>query len=271
MPRTIFFISDGTGITVENLGNSLLSQFEQTDFLKHSIPYVNDQKIALDTVARINNTCESSGQQALIFTTLVNPEIQKIIEASRGIVLDLFNVFIGPLEHILGTKSSYSIGKYHSTANVEAYKTRIDAVNYALAHDDGVGIRNYSEAEIILFGVSRSGKTPTCLYLALQFGIKAANYPYTAEDMQTDQLPAALTQYKNKLFGLLINPERLHSIRSERRRDSEYAALATCQRELKQLQDLFTHNAIPYLDATDLSIEELATKMITLMRITKRV
>ena len=185
--------------------------------------------------------------------------------------MDLFSVFLAPLETALGVKSSYSIGKYHSISDIDTYKARIEAVNFALAHDDGIGSKNYGAADVVLFGVSRSGKTPTSLYLALQFGIKAANYPYTEEDMQSDQLPKILKAHKAKVFGLLINAERLHSIRSERRSGSQYASLANCRVELQELLTILRRENIPYLDATDHSIEELATKLLVPMGLKKRI
>lgn len=268
--RYVFFISDGTGITAETLGNSLISQFEDVQFQNTSIPYVKDVAKAEQAAAQISQTAKQHNTRPIVFTTLVNPELRDIISKTPCKCMDLFKTFLVPLEEELGEKSSYTIGRYHSIANIGAYKTRIDAVNFALANDDGIGIKNYHKADIILIGVSRSGKTPTCLYLALQFGTKAANYPFTEEDMQHLALPTFLKEYRKKLFGLLIEPQHLHSIRKERRPNSQYASLNQCRIEINELKTLFAREKIPYVDTTTRSIEEISTKILAVTGIERR-
>jgi [pyruvate, water dikinase]-phosphate phosphotransferase / [pyruvate, water dikinase] kinase len=270
MKRTIFFLSDGTGITAETLGHSLLTQFEQIQFDKITIPYIDSVEKAQQAVAQINHAAEKDGVKPLVFSTLVNPEIRSILANSSGLVLDFFAAFIHPLEKELETKSSHRIGRMHGLVDYNAYMTRINAVNYTLSHDDGIGSKNYAQADLILVGVSRCGKTPTCLYLALQFGIYAANYPFTEEDMADLKLPAALQQHKAKLFGLSIEPERLYLIRQERRPDSRYASLAQCELEVKKVEQLFRKENIPYLSSTARSIEEISSSLLTTLGIKRR-
>lgn len=270
MKRTVFFISDGTGITAETLGHSLLTQFENLAFEKITIPYIDTLIKANEIVSRINQTAERDQIKPLIFATLANPEIREIIGNSQGLLLDFFKTFLAPLEAELKTTSSHNIGRMHGLIDHTAYTTRINAVNYTLSHDDGLSAQNYDKADLILIGVSRCGKTPTCLYLALQFGTFAANYPFTEDDMAELKLPNALQKYKSKLFGLTIEPERLHAIRQERRPDSRYASLAQCELEVKKVEQLLQSEQIPYLSTTARSIEEIATSVLATMGIKRR-
>lgn len=270
MKRTVFFISDGTGITAETLGHSLLTQFEQFHFEKTTIPYIDTTEKAEAAVQKINFAAQSDGYQPLIFSTLVNPGISNIIAASQGLLLDFFKTFIDPLEAALQTPSSHHVGRMHGVVNDKTYMNRIEAVNYALSHDDGLRVQNYQQADIILIGVSRCGKTPTCLYLALQFGLFAANYPFTEEDMDLFTIPEILKPYRDKLFGLTIEPERLRLIREERRPNSRYASLKQCQTEIQKVETFFKHENIPFLSSTSRSIEEIASSILATMDLRRR-
>lgn len=270
MKRTIFFISDGTGITAETLGHSLLTQFEQMQFEKITVPYVDTPEKAQTTIEQINQTAHRDGIRPLIFATLVNPEIRTLIATSHGLLFDFFKTFIDPLEAELNTRSSHSIGRMHGVVDYDAYMTRINAVNYTLSHDDGISTQNYGKADLILVGISRCGKTPTCLYLAMQFGIFAANYPFTEEDMGNLKLPPALQKYCSKLFGLTIDPSRLHAIRQQRRPNSTYSSIEQCQLEVKKVEKLFHHEKIPYLSSASRSIEEIASSILATMGIKRR-
>lgn len=262
MKRNVFMISDGTGITAETLGNSLITQFESIQFDKLTLPYIDTIEKAQATVERINNCYDETGIKPLIFMTLINPELVHTIMQAKAHVFDLFNTFLGPLEKELDAKSSYTVGRTHGVANYQSYSHRIEAVEYALAHDDGVKVRGYDKADIILVGVSRCGKTPSCLYMALHFGVLAANYPFTEEDLKTSRLPELLRPYKNKLFGLTIDPERLQHIRTERRPDSRYSSAEQCRIEVNEVEMIYKHENIPYLNSTRYSIEEIATKVL---------
>ena len=262
MKRYVFMLSDGTGITAEALGSSLITQFEHIEFEKIRVPYVDSLQKAEDVVTRINKLYSDNSVKPLVFMTLVNPEIRAHIKNANACVFDLFSTFIGPLELELQEKSSYTVGKTHGVADAKSYSDRIEAVDYALSHDDGIKTRGYEKADIILIGVSRCGKTPSCLYMALQYGILAANYPFTEEDSVGFHLPELLKPFKNKLFGLTIDPQRLHQIRSERRPNSKYASSEQCRLEVTEVEAMYQRERIPYINSTRYSIEEIATKVL---------
>ena len=270
MKRTAFFISDGTGITAETLGQSLLSQFENIEFTKLLRPYVDTVEKARDMVQQINAAAERDGIRPIIFDTVVNSDIRNELANSNGYLIDIFSTFLAPLEQEIGDGSSYSVGKSHSIQHSGRYKDRIDAVHYAMDNDDGARTEHYDRADIILVGVSRCGKTPTSLYLALQSGIRAANYPLTEEDMERLQLPSALKPHKQKLFGLTIDPDRLTSIRHERRPNSRYASFAQCEFEVREVESLFRRENIPFVNTTTFSIEEISAKILVEMGIERR-
>lgn len=259
-PRTAFFISDRTGITAENLGHGLLSQFEGLKFNRVRLPFLDSVEKAREAVAQINEAALADGKRPLVFSTLILPAVRNIIEQSDALILDLFERFIAPLEAELGVTSSHAVGRSHAAGN--NYNARMDAVNFALNHDDGGITRDLNRADIILIGVSRSGKTPTTLYLALQYGIYAANYPLVPEDFSAEVLPPALKHLHRKLHGLTIRPERLQQIRTERSPNSKYAALESCQVEIKQAERLMQLANIPYIDVTSMSVEEIATTIL---------
>lgn len=269
--RTAFFISDRTGITAEMLGHSLLTQFDKAAFHEVTLPYVDSIEKAQATVAQINRQAVADGVRPLLFSTLVNPELSAIIATANALFLDCFGVFILPLEKELGLPASHSVGMSHSASDVADYHHRIDAVNYALSHDDGETTRILTEADVILVGVSRCGKTPTCLYLAMQFGIRAANYPLVPEDFHSMRLPEQLKSLRKRLYGLTIKPARLQQIRNERRPGSSYATLANCEREVREAEALMRQEGIPYLDATSKSVEELATTILHDAHLIRRV
>jgi regulator of PEP synthase PpsR (kinase-PPPase family) len=207
----------------------------------------------------------------IIFATLVEDPIRAVVQRANGLFLDFFAAFLGPLETELGMPSAHASGRAHGMADLAAYTTRINATNFALANDDGVGSRDYDIADLLLVGVSRSGKTPTCLYLALQYGVFAANYPLTDEDLDGPDLPPALLPYRRKLFGLTISPERLQQIRQERRPNSRYASAQQVQYEVRAALAMFGRAGIPYLDTTECSIEEIASRILDRQHIERRV
>ena len=269
--KRVFFVSDRTGITVEALGSSLLTQFSDIDFLRVTLPFIDTIPKAIAAVAQVNQTEDEVGERALVFSSIVDDEVREEINKCHGLVLDVFERFIIPLEGELGEKSTHVVGKSHSAGNAKDYNHRIEAINYTLSHDDGVTNRELEEADIILIGVSRSGKTPTCLYMAMTFGIKAANYPLIPEDLEANRLPPSLLAHKHKVWGLSIAPERLHQIRSERRPDSKYAAIENCRYEIAAAEKLMRQAGIPYLDSTTKSIEEIATHVLHEAHLVRRV
>ena len=269
--RTAFFISDRTGITAEMLGHSLLKQFENLSFTETTLPYLDTLEKASAAVTQINQSAIIDGIRPLVFSTLVNLEIQSILKSANALHLDCFNIFIKPLERELGMRSSLTVGLSHRADEIIDYYQRIESVNYSLAHDDGISVKDSQQADIILVGVSRSGKTPTCLYLALQYGIRAANYPFIPEDFSSMLLPVQLKNLNEKLFGLTIDPVRLHQIRSERRLESRYASLENCQYETHEAEAIMRQEGIPYLDVTNKSIEELATTLLQQTKLERRI
>ncbi len=269
--RRVYYISDRTGLTVEALGSSLLTQFADVDFLRVTLPFIDTVEKARAAVQEVNESNHELGQRPLIFSSIVDDPVREEINKADGLVLDVFERFIVPLESELGVKSTHAVGKSHSAGNAKDYNHRIEAINYTLAHDDGVTHRGLEEADIILVGVSRSGKTPTCLYMAMQFGIKAANYPLIPEDLEANRLPPSLLPHKHKVWGLSIAPDRLHQIRRERRPDSKYAAVENCRYEVSAAEKLMRQTDIPYLDSTTKSIEEIATHVLHEAHLLRRV
>lgn len=259
--RPVFYVSDGTGITAETIGHSLLTQFSGVDFQSVRVPFVDCEEKAQQTAQRIREAGELAGVRPIIINTSVDPRLSEILAGSGALILDAFLPFIAPLEDELGVKRKLLVGHAHGMVNLSQYEARINATNYALTHDDGVDL-DYGDAEIILVGVSRSGKTPTCLYLALHFGVRAANYPLTDEDLESGELPRKLRPHRRKLYGLTIDPQRLRQVREARRPGSSYANIERCKRELAIAETLFRQEGIPVLSTTHTSIEEIASKML---------
>ena len=260
--RTVFFISDGTGITAETFGNAILAQFEMK--ARHvRLPFVDTVDKAHQTVRQINHTALIDGKRPIVFTTLVNMEVLRILrEGCQGMLLDMFGTFVHPLEEELQLKSNHRVGRFSDASKSKEYQDRIEAINFALAHDDGQSNRDLEQSDVILIGVSRSGKTPTSLYLAMQYGLKASNYPLIPEDFERLQLPSALMPHRAKLFGLTIAPERLAEIRHERRPNSRYASLENCRHEVAQGEAMMRRSGIRWLSTTTKSIEEIATTIL---------
>ena len=260
--HTVFFVSDGTGITAETLGHSLLSQFEDIQTAQVRMPFIDSVAKATDCVARINAAGMKDGNRAIVISTLVNPETVTVLHQANALILDFFGAFISPLEAEFGMKSSHTIGRSHSLVNSSEYVARMDAINFTLAHDDGVSSTELDKSDVILVGVSRSGKTPTSLYLAMQYGMKAANYPLIPEDFERGQLPKDLIPFRSKIFGLMIDADRLSEIRNERRPGSNYAKLENCRYEINEATAMMKKESIPWVVTTSKSIEEIATTVL---------
>jgi len=260
--RTVFFVSDQTGVTAETMGHSLLTQFEGLSFRTITLPFISCVARAVEARTQINAATAADGLPAIVFSTLIQEDLRDEVKASTAVFLDFFDAFLGPLEAALGVQSSHAAGRAHGMANAEVYAARINATNFALANDDGGHTRDYDRADVILVGVSRSGKTPTCLYMALQYGVHAANYPLTEDDFESVRLPPALAPYRQKLFGLTIEPERLQQIRHERRPDSRYSSAQQVAFEVRQAEALFQRLSIPFLDTTHCSVEEIGSRIV---------
>jgi regulator of PEP synthase PpsR (kinase-PPPase family) len=268
--RTVFFVSDQTGITAETMGHSLMTQFDGIEFRQVTVPFISTVDKAIEAVRRIDLVAKHEGIRPIVFSTLVQEDVRNVVRGSSGFFLDFFDPFLAPLEDELKTQSSHLTSRTHRMADTHAYAMRIDATNFALANDDGSVVRDYERADVVLVGVSRSGKTPTCLYLAMQYGIFAANYPLTEEDLESRKLPVALEHYASKLFGLTIKPDRLQQIRNERRPDSRYASAPQVAFEVRAAESLFERNGIPCIDATECSIEEISSRILDRTGIERR-
>ena len=258
----VFFVSDRTAITAEALGNSLLTQFGEIEFSRHTIRFIDTPERAHAAAEEIRRAQSDTGARPIVFSTLIDSEMRRIVAESGGVFFDFVDTFVGPLEKELKKRSTHTIGKAHSLGDKSKYGLRMDAVNFALATDDGLTTKNYDQADLIVVGVSRSGKTPTCLYLALTFGIHAANYPLTVEDLDEIRIPPTLNSHRSKLFGLTIDPARLQGIRNERRPDSQYSSIKQCQYEVRQAEALFRRNDIPFIATTTMSVEEIAASIV---------
>ena len=260
--RTVFVLSDGTGITAETFGTALMAQFDIKPRIVR-IPFVDTADKAHQAVRQINHTGELEGKKPIVFTTLVNQEVLEVVNTQcKGLLMDMFGTFVQPLEDELGMKSQHRVGRFSDISQSKEYLSRMDAINYTLAHDDGQTHADLSGADVVLIGVSRSGKTPTSLYLAMQFGLKVANYPLIPEDFDRKKLPPALEPIRKKLFGLTIDPQRLSDIRNERRPNSHYASLANCRHEVAEAEAMMRRAGVQWLSSTHKSIEEISTTVL---------
>ncbi len=260
--RTVFFVSDRTGLTAETYGKNLLAQFPDLDFETVTLAFIDDDRKALNAFEQINRAYEQSGLEPIVFSSIAEKDEHDVINHSNALVIDLFNTFLGPLEQALGMKSAHTQGISKTILGKDSYIRRLDAIDYSLSHDDGVRPDQYKEADLILVGVSRCGKTPTSLYLAMNFSLKAGNYPLTPEDLERNDFPDFLKENLHKLVGLNIKPVPLSRIRRKRRPDSEYASLENCQNEIRVASELFKKYDLPVFDTTETSIEEIASNVV---------
>lgn len=267
--RAVFFVSDRTGITAEALGHSLLTQFP-LEFEHYTLPFTDSIARAHAAVQKINETNQRNNTRSIVFSSIIDDEVRAAVHTADALVFDFFDAFIGPLELELGVRSSHTIGRSHGMINDKLYDVRINAMNYALGHDDGGNTHQYDQADIILIGVSRCGKTPTCIYLALKYGIYAANYPLTEEDLLGGRLSEALRAHRRKLYALTIQPERLAHIRSERCPNTRYASLRQCQYEVARARGLMEKAKVPMSDTTIMSIEEIASTIVHDQKLRRR-
>lgn len=267
----VFFVSESTGITADELGSSLLSQFPQFSFTKRYHPFIDTIEKAEHLVERINLVAESSSVKPLVFATMANKEINKVLSAVDANYYELFDNYLDKISANLGVSPRRESGLMHGLVNEGQYDARIDAVNYTLAHDDAMILKGLDQADIIMVGVSRSGKTPTCLYLALKYGIKAANYPLTSDDFERHAFPKEILKHKEKLIVTTISPQRLHHIREKRRPNSRYASMPVCTSEIKMALDMYDRHGLLPLDVTTQSVEELATQIVRIYRRSKNI
>ena len=269
--RVVFFVSDQTGVTAETLGHSLITQFAGQNFRQTTLPFIDSDDKAHEAVETINKVAAESTLNPIVFSTMVQPNLREIVKESAGLHLDIFDAFLQQLADEFDEVPEYQPGRAHGMSDIDAYMKRIEATNFALANDDGGISRNYDVADVILVGVSRSGKTPTCLYLALQYGVYAANYPLTDDELENGALPDFLLQQKHKLFGLTIAPERLREIRKERRPLGNYASAQQVRFELREADKIFRRYGIPNVNTTSFSIEEISSRILDSTGVERRV
>ncbi len=268
--RAVFCVSDHTGVTVEALARSILSRFEGVDWVYLVRSFVDtDAKASTvaDEIVRIGGRLDD---RPIVFTTLINKNLEKYVDTADALVLNTFSAFLPPLSEELGSLPSRDIGSFHGMADSKGYQRRLDAVDFTLSTDDGVNVHHYDRANVVVIGVSRCGKTPTCLYLAMHYGVRAANYPLTEEDLVSPRLPAALENHIDKLYGLTIDPVRLHQIRQQRRPDSPYASLDRCRSDIERADRLFRAIGMTPTDTTATSVEEISARIVKSMKLGDR-
>ena len=260
MKRTALFISDSTGITASALGK-LLEHFPHTEFSQVRLPFTDTpEKIQIAKQSILKATAQD-GIRPVVIMSLGNLDLRNTLKEADAYFIDLFTAFIDPLGIELGEQPLTGSGIAHGIMG-SSYSDRMEAINFTLNHDDGMTNSGLEEAQVILVGVSRCGKTPTSIYLAMQFGIKAANYPLIPEDFERGQLPKDLIPYRSKIFGLMIDAERLSEIRNERRPGSNYAKLENCRYEINEATAMMKKESIPWVATTSKSIEEIATTVL---------
>ncbi|MFC6591464.1 pyruvate, water dikinase regulatory protein [Deinococcus lacus] len=263
--RVVVVVSDHTGITAESMARALLAHFPQQNLRYLLRPFVDSVAKANDLVRELNQLSQQS-PGTLLFSTVNEPDVLAAVAQAPAVHYDLLSHNLALLEAELGQPAVRQPGGVHDMADSQKYLGRMEALDFALATDDGVGDRQYGQSDVILIGVSRAGKTPTSLFLALQHGIRASNYPLAEDDFESVALPKPLEPYRSKLFALTIDPRRLHAIRTQRKAGSQYASLEQCEFEVRRAERLFQQWNIPVRDTTSSSVEEIATGILSLLR-----
>lgn len=256
--KYIYYVSDSTGILAETLGRALTCQFPAISFTEHTFPFITTVEEAQQTLEQILR--ESSGLRPVIFSTLMNPDVRDIFDHANVEFFDGFASHLNRLADCLEAKPLRVPGYTHHQEDTEL-DARVEAINYCMAHDDGSKPNEYDQADVIILGVSRAGKTPVSVYLATHMGIKTANFPLTTEYLSTYHLPDQIIKNKDRAVGLMATPEILHQIREKRYSNSNYAKISTCREEVQQAQQTFLKYNIPYISSSKKSIEEISAQI----------
>ncbi|MBU0482301.1 MAG: pyruvate, phosphate dikinase/phosphoenolpyruvate synthase regulator [Proteobacteria bacterium] len=256
--KDIYYISDSTGIMITNLAQSMLCQFPEISFHEEKFPYVRSVKDAKKTLEYI--LAQSLGRRPIVFSTIMDQEVRNVFRSPEVEFFDVFDFLLEPLENCLEARALRVPGFSRHGDNVTMAR-RVEAIHFCLDHDDGTRINEFDDADVILLGVSRSGKTPVSVYLATQFGLKAANFPLTVEYLSKLDLPDGVKRNRKRAVALTTTPEHLRGMREKRYPDSRYAKLSTCTEELTQAEQIFQREKIPIINSTGKSIEELATQV----------
>ncbi|GAB3604022.1 pyruvate, water dikinase regulatory protein [Microbacterium aureliae] len=264
--RAAYFVSDSTGITAETLGSALLVNFPAIRFDHHTIPFVDTAEGARRVVSEIDRAA-AAGLEPVVFTTVKQAGLRAILAESRAVIVDLLAGHLTELEQAFGTDASEQLGQFHGVGDMERYHARMRAVEYAIEHDDGQSMRALDIADVIIIAPSRCGKTPTTMYLALQYGLLVANYPLTDDDFPSEGLPRTVAPYAARCFGLTTTPLRLSQVRHERRPNSRYASLEQCTRELRRAEDLYRRTRVPFLNSATKSVEEMSAVIMQTMKL----
>jgi regulator of PEP synthase PpsR (kinase-PPPase family) len=257
----VFFVSDGTGITAETMGNALLIQFPGLTFDRTLLPFIASVDQAREVVARID--AAMAGPVApLVFSTAVVDEVREELLRTRAPIIDFFGIHMARVEEQLGTRGLHEARRLHGVGDVRRYNDRMAAVEFAIEHDDGLTSRQMDRADVVLLAPSRCGKTPTSMYLALQHGLFVANYPLVDEDLTTTDLPRPVRDLRERCFGLTTTVSRLSRVRQERRPDSRYSSEEQCRYELQRATAIYKAHDLPTVDTSAASVEEIATVVI---------
>jgi regulator of PEP synthase PpsR (kinase-PPPase family) len=265
--KDVYYISDSTGILVTNLGQALICQFPEVNFYEEKFPFIR-------TVAEAKKTMEyilkrSGGRRPIIFSTILDPKVRSVFDSPEVEYFEAYGLFLERLESCLETQGVREPGFARHPSDVTMNK-RVEAIHYCLAHDDGIKVSEYDEADIILLGVSRSGKTPVSVFLATQMGLKSANFPLTSEYLDRYKVPEMIRQNLSRVVALTTSPEQLRSAREKRYPESRYAKLSTCVDELKQAEQIYLKSHIPIISSAGKSIEEIATQVMQELGISKK-
>ncbi|WP_394126384.1 pyruvate, water dikinase regulatory protein [Vibrio hepatarius] len=260
--RDVFYVSDGTAITCETLGHVVLGQFPFKAYEK-TFPFVESEDKLTDLLKEIETSYQKNGVKPLVFFSIVIPEFRQRLLDSNSYGYDVLESIVQKVQDDIQMQPKPKLQRSRSVGrDSDKYFDRIAAIEYTLAHDDGITLKGLEEADIILLGVSRSGKTPTSLYMAMQFGLRVVNYPFIDDDLARMKLLPEFEIHRHKLFGLTINPERLTEIRENRLAGSDYASNEQCLHELQTVEALFRREAIPYINTSSLSVEEISTRVL---------
>lgn len=261
-----FFLAGGTGISAETLGNMMLQQFPSVHFSRRKIPFITTVEQAREVVTQLD-AAVTDDVTPLVFSTVSDEEVRAELQTTKCAFIDLFGSHLSTVEHVLHVNAVHRVEALHGVGDVGRYEARMRAVEYAMEHDDGQSMRNLEQAQLILIAPSRCGKTPTSIYLALQHGVRVANYPLVDEDFQSSELPRPVRPYAAKCFGLLSTAARLAQVRGERRPGSRYATLAQCSYELRRAEAMYRAHGIPVVNSSAMSVEEIAAVIMHTRRL----
>jgi len=266
-PQDVYYVSGSTAILAEDMGKALLAQFQGILFREEKIPFIHTPEDAHKALEHILQ--QSEGNPPLVFCTIMDQATRDVFNCPQVRFFDIFLNTLELLEQALGTPALREPG-YSRHFTLSRMNKRVDAIHFSLEHDDGTRPAEYDEAEIILVGVSRSGKTPASIYLATHMELKSANFPLTEDHLHQHELPKEIVRNRKRAVGLTCSPQYLHTIREKRYAGSTYASLATCTRELQQANRLYIRHNLKVINVEGRSIEEIAVQAIQAIGLNKK-